>query len=203
MLNLTQSPNNFDSRERDRSPRRDSGARRYDDRSRRETDWGHNASARTPAYGRSARLEPGVYVVDIKKVFATYHASFTDTAGVRRMAKSAGLVQDHLWFGAGKEAGLLIELWRLLVSGPSTGLPKKVRDEAWQRQRAALLGGGTSTGASDECTAEAQVVAHGDDSDDDLNAGPSVVINTPAAGGGDPYLNDYSDRGDSDDDDDY
>ncbi|KAL1713858.1 hypothetical protein EV715DRAFT_210740 [Schizophyllum commune] len=203
MSNLTQSPNNFNSRERDRSPRRDNGARRYDDRSRRERDWSHNASARSSAHARSARLETGVYVVDIKKVFATYHASFTDTAGVRRMAKSAGLVQDHLWFGAGREAGLLIELWRLLVSGPSTGLPKKVRDAAWERQRAALLSGRTSTGASDERPAEAQVVAHGDDSDDDLNAGPSVVINTPAAGGGDPYLNDYSDRGDSDDDDDY
>ena len=105
MPDLAQSSNNIDSRERDRSPRRENSARRYDDRSRRERDWGHNGSARSSAYGRSARLAPGVYVVDIKKVFATYHASFTDTAGVRRMAKSAGLVQDHLWFGAGKEAG--------------------------------------------------------------------------------------------------
>ncbi|KAI5891637.1 uncharacterized protein SCHCODRAFT_02668954 [Schizophyllum commune H4-8] len=196
------STNSSISRERDRSPRRDNGARRYDDRSRRERDWGNNLSARSSTYGRSARLEPGVYVVDIKKVFATYHASFTDTAGVRRMAKNAGLVQDHQWYGAGREAGLLIELWSLFVSGPSTGLPKKVRDAAWERQRAALLGGGSSTGASDERPGEAQAVANGDDSDDDLNAGPSVVLSTPAAGGGDPYLNDYSDRGDSDDDDD-
>lgn len=107
------------------------------------------------------------------------------------------------WIADCALSSLLIELWRLLVSGPSTGLPKKVRDEAWQRQRAVLLGGGTSTGASDERPAKAQAVSNGDDSDDDLNAGPSVVINTPAAGGGDPYLNDYSDRGDSDDDDDY
>ncbi|KAL1742969.1 hypothetical protein HDZ31DRAFT_42034, partial [Schizophyllum fasciatum] len=184
-------------RSRSRSPRREHGTRAYDDRPRRgrspDRGWAH----RQDRGGHSHSLQQGVYVVDIKEAFSAYHASFTDASGVRRMAHHAGLVQDHRRWCAGVEAKLLVDLWRTLISMPSVGFPKRVRDEAWNRHKASLL---AASHAAPAVRAQ-ETAGDGDESDDDLNAGPPVTAVAVAGPGPDPYLDDFSDHGDSDDDD--
>ncbi|TRM66666.1 hypothetical protein BD626DRAFT_483417 [Schizophyllum amplum] len=153
------------------------------------------------AYSR--RPAPNVYVVDVKEAFVAYHASTQDAIGVRRMAKHAGLVADAQRWCAGVEARLLIDLWKILICLPSTSFPMQVRQDAWNRWKASAGAVGNATAVQPGPASAAAGEGDGSDSEDDLNAvalGPAAPA--PAMGGGDPYLDDFSDHGNSDDDDD-